>query len=79
MSRHLLRSAFGTVALVVSACSSSSTGTDPDGGGPISGDGGSVIAAPGYFHTQGSMIVDSKGTQVRLTSLSWFGMETSNY
>ena len=34
---------------------------------------------PGFLHTQGSAIVDSTGRTVRLTGLSWFGFETSNY
>ncbi len=41
-----------------------------------------VVAAPtrpGFYHTQGASIVDSTGRTVRLTGLSWFGMETSNY
>ena len=32
-----------------------------------------------YLHTSGSQIVDSKGNVVRLTGLSWFGLETANY
>jgi endoglucanase len=36
-------------------------------------------AAAGYFHTQGGQILDEAGQPVRLTGLSWFGMETSNY
>jgi endoglucanase len=35
--------------------------------------------APGYLHTQGAQILDARGDVVRLTGLSWFGMETSNY
>ncbi len=34
---------------------------------------------PGFLHTQGSSIVDATGRTVRLTGLSWFGFETSNY
>jgi aryl-phospho-beta-D-glucosidase BglC (GH1 family) len=34
---------------------------------------------PGFLHTDGARIVDSKGNVVRLTGLSWFGLETSNY
>ena len=34
---------------------------------------------PGFFHTQGSAIVDANGRAVRLTGLSWFGFETSNF
>lgn len=35
--------------------------------------------APGYLHTQGAQILDSQNHVVRLTGLSWFGMETSNF
>ncbi|MET0593847.1 MAG: glycoside hydrolase family 5 protein [Polyangiaceae bacterium] len=34
---------------------------------------------PGFLHTEGARIVDSNGNTVRLTGLSWFGLETSNY
>jgi endoglucanase len=46
-----------------------------DGGGPVTPPAG----APGYLHTQGGTIVDSEGKVVRLTGLSWFGFETSNF
>jgi endoglucanase len=35
--------------------------------------------APGYFHTEGSKIVDSEGRVVKLTGVNWFGLETSNF
>lgn len=41
--------------------------------------GGDVAPAQGYLHTNGSKIVDWQGNEVRLTGLSWFGLETSNY
>jgi aryl-phospho-beta-D-glucosidase BglC (GH1 family) len=34
---------------------------------------------PGYFHTDGGNIVDASGKTVRLTGISWFGLETPNY
>lgn len=46
------------------------------GGGPSGND---VAPKAGYLHTSGSKIVDWQGNEVRLTGLSWFGMETSNY
>lgn len=62
---------------ILGGCSDSTTSgtTGPDGmTGP---DGGTIVpTAPGYFHTQGGKIVDSAGTEVRLTGVSWFGMET---
>ncbi len=52
-------------------------GVGVEGGGS---DGGVVMpGAPGYFHTRGGDIVDSQDHVVRLTGLSWFGMETSNF
>ncbi len=35
--------------------------------------------APGWLHTSGGQIVDEQGQAVRLTGLSWFGLETANY
>ena len=32
-----------------------------------------------YLHTDGNQIVDSKGNQVILTGISWFGLETDNF
>jgi aryl-phospho-beta-D-glucosidase BglC (GH1 family) len=37
------------------------------------------LRAAGYLRTAGAQIVDDHGHAVRLTGLSWFGMETSNY
>ncbi len=34
---------------------------------------------PGWLHTSGAQILDDAGQVVRLTGLSWFGLETSNY
>lgn len=67
------------LAMQLAGCSDSATsGNMPSGDGSVlgNGDGGSVGAAPGYLHTQGSQIVDSRGAAVRLTGVSWFGMET---
>jgi endoglucanase len=59
-----------------------------DGGAVESGhadaaSGGDVSSqeagAPGYLHTSGSQILDSNGNAVRITGLSWFGLETANY
>jgi endoglucanase len=38
-----------------------------------------TAGSAGYLHTDGAQIKDDKGRVVRLTGLSWFGMETSNY
>jgi endoglucanase len=42
-------------------------------------DAGAPVGAPGYLHTQGGQIVDQNGQTVRLTGVSWFGLETANY
>lgn len=47
------------------------TGAPPADAGPP--------GKPGYLHTEGAKVVDASGKPVRLTGLSWFGMETSNY
>jgi aryl-phospho-beta-D-glucosidase BglC (GH1 family) len=52
-------------------------GADVGGGGAP--DAGPPTGKPGFLHTDGARIVDSKGNAVRLTGLSWFGLETSNY
>ncbi|MEY4579034.1 MAG: hypothetical protein RL701_3737 [Pseudomonadota bacterium] len=38
-----------------------------------------VPSSTGYLHTQGGKLLDSKNQVVRITGISWFGMETSNY
>src|SRR4051812_37027732 len=38
-----------------------------------------VAPAQNYLHTSAAKIVDSRDKQVRLTGLSWFGLETANY
>ena len=38
-----------------------------------------ISLAQNYLHASGSQIVDSQDRSVRLTGLSWFGLETSNY
>lgn len=66
-------------------------GAGGGGGGSLT-DGGSATAeggdtdgekpagpSAGYLHTRGATIVDSSGKVVRLTGLSWFGLETSNF
>ncbi len=38
---------------------------------------GSVGIAPGYLHTSGNQIVDSQGNPVQLSSVNWFGAEST--
>jgi aryl-phospho-beta-D-glucosidase BglC (GH1 family) len=33
----------------------------------------------GWLHTKGGQIVDDQGKPVRMTGISWFGLETANY
>jgi len=78
----------GTSSGGTSSGGESGAGGTSTGGSPPSSDAGSVdqptggsdvTPAKGYLHTSGSKIVDWQGNEVRLTGLSWFGMETSNY
>jgi endoglucanase len=50
-------------------------------GSPSPGSPGdfAVAGAPGWLHTSGAHIVDGAGRTVRLTGVSWFGLETSNF
>ncbi len=68
-------------ALLFGCSSSSSFGsggdasvTIPDSG--ISNSDGGSTPGLGYLHTSGGQIVDAQNTPVRLTGVSWFGMET---
>src|SRR6266496_1823077 len=36
-------------------------------------------AGTGYWHTNGSKILDANNQQVRITGINWFGFETGNY
>ncbi len=36
-------------------------------------------AGTGYWHTNGSQILDANNQPVRITGINWFGFETSNY
>ena len=36
-------------------------------------------AGAGYWHTNGSQILDSNNQPVRITGVNWFGFETANY
>ncbi len=69
--------------------SSNAGGGSTTGGGGTTGGGSPHDAgadapaasggAAGFLHTSGGTIVDSKGRVVRLTGLSWFGMETTTF
>ncbi|MFN8073364.1 MAG: cellulase family glycosylhydrolase [Mycobacterium sp.] len=47
---------------------SDASATEPGSGG----------IAPGYLHTSGNQIVDSQGKPVQLSSVNWFGAESTN-
>jgi endoglucanase len=62
----------------------SGSGTQPGGGtqpgaGVGAGNPGPSVGGKGYFHTDGSRILDENGRAVRLTGVNWFGLETQNY
>jgi aryl-phospho-beta-D-glucosidase BglC (GH1 family) len=67
-----------SVHFSVGASSSGCGGQSPDGGGSPDGSVTTPSTA-GFFHTSGADIVDANGNVVRLTGLSWFGLETPNY
>lgn len=76
----------GSLALLtgVGGCSSSNTGSTTDPNNPNNPDPtqpgtNPVSGAAGFLHTQGGQIVDSKGTAVRITGVSWFGMEDNSF
>jgi endoglucanase len=57
------------------ATGTGSSGTSPGSGTTTPPSGGTN----GWLHTKGSQIVDENDKAVRLTGLSWFGLETANY
>ena len=57
------------VTLVVATSVPMDGGTTADGG----------MTPTGYFHTQGSSILDANNQVVRITGINWFGLETANY
>jgi aryl-phospho-beta-D-glucosidase BglC (GH1 family) len=77
---HHARQGLYALALLASltGCSGSNSAADMANGGDGS-TGGPTGGSVGFFHTQGSQIVDSNGTPVRLTGVSWFGMETDYF
>ncbi len=54
-------------------------GAGTTGGAGAGGAGAGGAGVQGFLRTRGSKIVDAQGNVVRLTGLSWFGMETSNF
>jgi len=48
-------------------------------GGSSHPDASDAPLPTGYLRTSGSKIVDSNGRAVRLTGISWYGMETANF
>lgn len=64
----LLDSVFGTP--------DGSAGDDDMGGGGTGDGGGTIPGTSTSLHTQGAQIRDKSGNVVRLTGVSWFGMET---
>lgn len=70
-------SASGAPDLLASAASDLAAVSDLAAAGPA--DAARPGPSGGYLHTNGNLIVDERGNTVRLTGLSWFGLETANY
>lgn len=82
--------AFGTLAvLAATGCGSAQDASD---GGPLAAqanpvaalvggiaDNASTSAEPNFLSTRGNKIVDSRGNEVRITGVNWFGMETGTF
>lgn len=74
-----------TETLASTSCAPPGSGSSgPDSGAPPGNGTGTKgadagSAAPGFFQTSGGHIVDSSGATVRLTGVSWFGLETATY
>lgn len=71
VNRLRAQTGLGLFALWAVACSSQDAGTGRTGDPSTATGTGS-----GYLHTRGAEIVDENDRAVRLTGLSWFGMET---
>ena len=56
-----------------------SAGGTSSGGTSSGGAAGAGPVPAGFLGTAGASVVDAKGKKVRLTGVSWFGMETSNF
>jgi endoglucanase len=54
-------------------------GTMTGGAGGADNSDGSDAPLSGYLRTSGAQIVDSRGHAVRLTGISWYGMETGAF
>ncbi len=66
------------VAFLVAACGSAATRSD-SGTGAASNSSTKVAAIQGYWHTDGSQILDANNKPVRIAGINWFGLETSSY
>ncbi|GHH82425.1 endoglucanase [Streptomyces sulfonofaciens] len=61
--------------LVVMTAASPSPAAQPGAVRPAGGTG----TGTGYWHADGSRLLDAGGTPVRMTGINWFGAETGNY
>ena len=71
----------GSLVLLTTACASAlpaATGgaSSPPNASPSVGKRADMFPDLNYLHTEGARIVDSKGNEVKITGISWFGMET---
>ncbi|MBI2955254.1 MAG: cellulase family glycosylhydrolase [Chloroflexi bacterium] len=86
MGRNLLKLANKPLAMLIiatllplAACAQVSPAAKTNSAAPSTGAAGKSDAALSqlnYLHTDGANIVDSQGNVVKLTGVSWFGMET---
>jgi endoglucanase len=79
--RHSVRTSVARVLMVATALTAIMGGNFVLPGVAAAGSTGACtpILSGGWLHTSGNWIVDANGCEVRLTSVTWFGMNTTNY
>lgn len=77
-ARNLAAAVLGLVVLVASPALAAGgrTGTPAAAHHPVRAAAGT---GTGYWHAEGSQLVDSTGAPVRMTGINWFGAETNLY
>jgi endoglucanase len=66
------------VAMLVAACGDTSSGPAASTGAS-SNSSTRATAGQGYWHTDGSQILDASNRPVRIAGINWFGFETPTY
>lgn len=51
----------------------------PDAGSSTTATGTTAVRGPQWLHTSGASIVDETGAPVRITGLTWYGLDTAQY